>query len=249
MKSHLLNEAILDDGQALYRVRSMKKRLQQVAKVDFSGEELEKKLVLIGAKPGFHSISKALRRQVEQPLLKKQPKQIVLVLGESFGMWPFLPDFAPLNLVTNSQRLLESSLHVEDMLAHGSGTIPTVNGFLTGLPDTGIYVNYDKRILSEAQPTGVGYLMRSLGYKTVFWYGGFSEWQNVKNVVLSQSFTEFHCADEFSYTGGNSWGCPDKYLFNEIAKYMEQHKGKNIPHGAHCNESSSLYLGCSQRRV
>lgn len=230
LKSHLLNEAILDDGQALYRVRSMKKRMQQVAKVEFSSDELEKKLALIGGKPGFHSINKALQRYVEQPLLNKQPKQIVLVLGESFGMWPFLSEFEPLNLVTNSKGLLNNSLHVEDMLAHGSGTISTVNGFLTGLPDTGIYANYNKRILSEPQPTGIAYLMQSLGYKTVFWYGGFSEWQNIKNVVLSQSFMEFHCADEFSYAGGNSWGCPDKYLFNEIAKYMEQHNDEKMFH-------------------
>lgn len=232
LKSHLLNEAIIDDGQALYRVVSMHKRLKNVAKVEFSAEELAEKLTVIGGKANDHSINKALLRKNTQPLLKHQPKQMALVVGESFGVWPFLPEFADLHLVDNTTALMTSpkAVSVKTMLAHGNGTISSLNGLLTGLPDTGIYQNYDKRMLAEPQSTGIGYYMKQLGYKTVFWYGGFSDWQNIKNIVLAQSFDEFHCADEFSYTGGNAWGCADRTLFTEISKYMEAHKNDKVFH-------------------
>lgn len=232
LKSHLLNEAILDDGQALYRVVSMHKRLKNVAKVEFTAEELAGKLRLLGGNANEHSINKALLKKNGQPLLKQQPKQIAMVVGESFGIWPFVQEFADLHLVDNTKAIMSSSkaVNVKTMMAHGNGTIASLNGLLTGLPNTGIYENYDKRMLTEPQPTGIGYYMKQLGYKTVFWYGGFSEWQNIKNIVLAQSFDEFHCADEFSYTGGNAWGCPDRVLFQEISKYMEAHKDDKIFH-------------------
>lgn len=106
------------------------------------------------------------------------------------------------------------------MLPNGSGTISAVNGIVTGLPDTGLYENYQPNSMQDKYQSGIGYIMHQLGYKTVFWYGGFSGWQNIKNFVLAQSFDEFYCADEFSYTGGNAWGCPDKVLFDNISKYI-----------------------------
>ena len=70
--------------------------------------------------------------------------------------------------------------------------------------------------------------MKKLGYKTVFWYGGFSTWQNVKNFVLSQGFDEFHDASEMPSEDGNAWGVGDKDLFKAISAYMDQHRGEKI---------------------
>lgn len=106
------------------------------------------------------------------------------------------------------------------MLPNGSGTIAAVNVIVTGLPDTSLYENYYPNSMKDRYQSGIGYIMYQLGYKTVFWYGGFSSWQNIKNFVLSQSFDEFHCADKFSYIGGNAWDCPDKVLFDNINKYI-----------------------------
>jgi len=49
-------------------------------------------------------------------------------------------------------------------------------------------------------------------------------------MVLSQSFDEFHCADEFIYTGGNAWGCPDAILFNEMSKYIAEQGSSKVFH-------------------
>ncbi len=223
-KSNLLNEAILDDGQALYRVYSMKRELDKVTNVDIPLHELKRKIAELGGNKDANTLSEAFKRTVIQPKLNYQPDNIVVVIGESFGLWPFLPKFEQLGLVNESLKIKNSDegAAVRYMLPNGSGTIAAVNGIVTGLPDTSLYENYHPNSMKNKYQSGIGYIMHQLGYKTVFWYGGFSGWQNIKNFVLSQSFDEFHCADEFSYAGGNAWGCPDKVLFDNINKYISK---------------------------
>lgn len=144
---------------------------------------------------------------VKQPKLAKQPRNIVLIVGKSFGNWPFLPKYKELGLVDNMLALQNSvyAAHVATMLPHGSGTISAVNGLVSGIPDMGLYENYQANSFNGKYATGIGYIMKQLGYKTVFWYGGFSGWQNIGKFTKAQSFDEFHCADEFSDDSGNAW--------------------------------------------
>lgn len=222
LKSNLLNEAVLDDGQALYRVRASKKMLAKVTNVNISSAELKQKIALVGGNPEAKTIDEAFLHTVQQPKLAKRPSNVVLIVGESFGQWPFLLQFKDLGLVDNMLALQNSEhgTHINTMLAHGSGTIFAINGLLTGLPDTGLYENYQPMSLKEKYAMGIGYVMQQLGYKTVFWYGGFPGWQNLKNFVVAQSFDELHCADEFGNIGGNAWGCPDGMLLDKVAEYM-----------------------------
>lgn len=222
LKSNLLNEAILDDGQALYRVRASIKMLADVTNVNISKEELRQKIVLIGGDSVAKNIDEAFLHTVKQPKLVQKPSNVVLIVGESFGQWPFLSQFKDLGLVDNMLALQnsENGAHISTMLAHGSGTISAINGLLTGLPDTGLYENYQPMSLKEKYAMGIGYIMQQLGYKTVFWYGGFPGWQNLKNFVGAQGFEEFHCADEFGNIGGNAWGCPDGMLLDKVVEYM-----------------------------
>lgn len=233
LKSNLLNEAVLDDGQALYRVRASKKMLAKVNNIKISEQELRQKIALAGGNPSAKTIDEAFLRTVAQSKMAKQPSNVVLIVGESFGQWPFLRKFRDLGLVDNMLALQNSAnaAHINTMLAHSSGTIGAINGLLTGLSDTGLYENYQPMSMKEKYATGIGYIMRKLGYRTVFWYGGFPGWQNLKNFVMAQSFDEFHCADEFGNTGGNAWGCPDEMLFDKVAEYMEvEQAGQKVFH-------------------
>jgi len=224
LKSTLLNEAVLDDGQALYRVRASIKKMAKANNVKISVEELRQKIALTGGKENAATFDEAFVHTVKQPKMQHQPKNVVLIVGESFGQWPFLPKFKDLGLVDNMLALQNSvqAAHINTMLAHGSGTITAVNGLLCGLPDNGIYENYQAISFQEKYTMGIGYIMHKLGYKTVFWYGGFPGWQNLKNFVLAQGFDEFHCADEFGYDGGNAWGCPDELLLRKVGGNMDK---------------------------
>lgn len=70
--------------------------------------------------------------------------------------------------------------------------------------------------------------MKDAGYRTVFWYGGMPSWRDIKNYVLAQNFDECYCASDFKYSGGNSWGCPDKILFERYISIL-----KGILHRKH----------------
>lgn len=209
----------------------MKKMLDSVTDTNIPVSELRQKITVLGGDGTAGSIDTAFLKTVTAPRMQHQPDNIVVVIGESFGLWPFLPQFADLHLADRTSALAEAADggSLKYMLANGSGTIAAVNGIVTGLPDTGLYENYQPGTFNSKYHSGIGYIMKQLGYKTVFWYGGFSGWQNIKKFVLAQSFDEFHCADEFSYSGGNAWGCPDKVLFANIAEYMaKQGKEKTL---------------------
>ena len=164
--------------------------------------------------------------------LAEQPQSINIVLGESYGLWPFLSEYNEPGayLVEQGRKYAASpqAMSTQLALAQGTGTMPAINGLLTGMPDTGLYPNYEGESFKQPYGLGIGPVMKKLGYKTVFWYGGFSTWQNVKNFALSQGFDEFHDASEMSSEDGNAWGVGDKDLFKAISAYMDQHRGEKI---------------------
>ena len=113
-------------------------------------------------------------------------------------------------------------------LAQGTGTMPAIIRLLTGMPDTGMYPNYNVGMLQEPYGLGIGPVMKKTGYKTIFWYGGFSTWQNVKNFALEQGFDEFHDASEMPSDEENAWGVADGDMFKAINAYMDKHRGEKI---------------------
>ena len=224
LKSNLLKEAVLDDGQALYRVRETRKKLKAATNINISTEQLRQEIAQAGGDAKATDIDNSFLHTVKQPMLAKQPNNVVVILGESFGEWPFLPKFKDLGLVEQMLSLQNSSeaAHITTMIPHSSGTIGAVNGLVSGVPDSSLYENYQPNSFKSCYATGIGYIMKQLGYKTVFWYGGFSGWQNIEKFVMAQSFDEFHCADEFNDRSGNAWGVPDEVLFNKLAEYMQK---------------------------
>ena len=234
-RSNLLNEAVLDDGQALYRVYSIYRRMKKTMEVTFTAKELRNKIAAAGGNSQADTVDGAFLRRVTEEKLKTQPRHIMLVLGESYAQWPFLPQFDKPGgyLVEKGRKLAASpqSMQTHHMLSHGDGTMPAVNGFLSGLPDTGIYLNYEKESFQEPYAMGIGSVLKQLGYKTIFWCGGFGSWQGVEPFARAQRFDEFRDASRFAgYKGGNTWGAPDQELFTNVANYIVQHKGEKTFH-------------------
>ena len=233
LNSNLLNEAILDDGQALYRVRDIKKKQDAANKVDFTSEELRGIIAACGGNKNAASLDEAFLRTVKQPKLQTQPNNIFLIIGESFGNWPFLPKFAHLGIVPKMQDLMNSEhgAYISTMLPNGGNTVTAVNGLLTGLPETGIYVNYQPISYKEKYAAGIANIMKRLGYRTVFWYGGYAGWEDIKKFAEAQGFDEFHCADEFGTDTDNVWGCDDAVLFKNTEGYLgKQQKDDKVFH-------------------
>lgn len=232
LSSSLLNETVLDDAQALYRTYSAYKIIKKMTNHSLTGTEISHFLSIVKGNPTATSIDEGLKKTVTQPIYPFAPNQIFLILGESYGVWPFLPDYEPMHIVPAGSEFAHSSkgAFISMFLAQGTGTMPAVNGYLTGLPDTGLYPNYMKESYQHPYPTGIAYVMKKLGYKTIFWYGGFGEWQNVRHFALSQSFDTFFGAEDIPGSDKGAWGMPDKELFDAIRAYTLAHRGEKLFH-------------------
>lgn len=232
LKSAFLNEAILDDGQAFYRVYKTYKEQQKITDVNITAEELRKEITVLGGNPQADNIEDAFIRTVDELKLAHQPENVIVILGESYALWPMLPKYQPMGLTDEALRMVNSdkSCTTALMLAHGSGTMPAVNGFVTGLAEAGITEESMPESYKSQYATGLGKIMKDAGYRTVFWYGGMPSWRDIKNYVLAQNFDECYCASDFKYSGGNSWGCPDKTLFEQVYQYIEGHPAQKTFH-------------------
>lgn len=144
-----------------------------------------------------------------------------------------MPKFKDIGVVPQMQKLRASDncTYISSMLPMGDNTVRAVNGLITGLPNTGIYENYQPMSFKQPYAMGIAQIMKQLGYKTVFWYGGYATWEDVKNFALAQGFDEFHCADEFGDKTDNVWGCTDEVLFRNVEAYLKQEeKNKKVFH-------------------
>ena len=232
LKSAFLNENILDDGQAFYRVYQIYKAQKKLTNVNISPEEIRKDIAVLGGNTQAATVEDAFKRQVTVPKLAKQPDNVIVILGESYALWPMLPKYQPMGLADEALRMANSdnSCQTSLMLAHGTGTMPAVNGFVTGLAEAGLTEETVPESYKTKHGTGIGQIMKDAGYITVFWYGGMPSWRNIKNYVLAQNFDECYCASDFHYEGGNAWGCPDKTLFNRVYDYIDSHPGQKTFH-------------------
>ncbi len=221
-QSHILNENVLDDAQALYRVYCYYDRANANAK-NISPEDVIQAFNANNIPIQDNDIDRSFYKQTFMGM-NLNANNVVLILGESLPLWPQLPEYQNLQITPNLSRLMNSnkSIYTNSMLSHGTGTMPTVNGFVSGLPPTTLYENYSFESFEHTYQTGIANNFKKLGYKTIFWYGGFESWQNIKNFIVAQSFDEFHDVADFNSSENSAWGCPDSVLFDNVKKYIEK---------------------------
>jgi phosphoglycerol transferase MdoB-like AlkP superfamily enzyme len=218
-KEDFLNEAILDDVQALYRAYSLNSILQSGKNLNISKEKIiEYGNYLVGHKVLSNNIDDFLSKEAQGAKVKK-PKHIFLIVGESYAGWPLLPKYKDLNIANGMKSIIEqdNAIQVQNFLATSTSTMAGINGIITGMPEINLSPNYQSESYKGPYATAIAVQMRKLGYKNHFWYGGFSSWQRIKDFTLAQGFDEFHGSSDWQSQGGNAWGSEDKYFLNAIS--------------------------------
>ena len=92
---------------------------------------------------------------------------------ESYSAWPLSPEYRELHLADNVLALSAGGISVPRFISAGPGTMPSLGTLLTGLPDTGLPMSYE-RAARNPFPTSPAMIFRRLGYRTRFFYGGYS---------------------------------------------------------------------------
>lgn len=219
----LLNEAILDDGQALYRAYVCQERLEWSSGMNISEDELR-----------AHALSLsdgtvADPRHLDDCLVKtasgaSRPKHVILIIAESYANWPLEQQYKDLHIGDGMKSIIAqpNTAYLDRMLPNGYCTIAGIMGCLTGFSDVNLYMNYLPQTYKEVYSTSIAPQMARLGYRPVFFYGGPPSWEAVRDFTLSQGYEKFYGQSDYGNVTGNVWGCDDKHLFAEVLRALEK---------------------------
>ena len=145
-----LNECILDDGQALYRTYSMAKYVDagEISGVD--EKTIAESAEFISARKNLNSknLAEYLERTAGGARIDK-PRHIFIILGETFMQWPMLGKYSNLRVAEGIKSIAaeENSYYSRNFMPNSDFTSGSICGVVTGLPDVGIHVNYQRRRL------------------------------------------------------------------------------------------------------
>lgn len=219
-KDQLLNEAILDDMQALYRAYEMNGRLASSTGLMFEPEQIaDYAKQLTGKQIESDNLDEYLKKSA-QGIRSEKPKHVFLIISESYANWPLLDKYKNLNIANGVKNIIAEpdSAYVSTFLPNGMSTISGVMGIVTGFTDANLYLTTMSEAYKEPYSTAIAPQMKRLGYRAKFWYAGPTSWEKVKDFSLAQGFDEFYGSGDFNGASGNVWGCDDEYLYEEVLK-------------------------------
>ena len=218
-----LNECILDDGQALYRVRSMHKRLKSGDIVGVDKEHVRALAVEAAghAELSADTLTPYLTRTAQGARIPK-PRHIFIVLGETYAQWPMLENYAALHAADGIKGLIRepNACYSRRVMPHGDFTSIAITGLVTGLSEVNQHVNYVARSLREAYPTAMAPQFKRLGYAVDFWYGGVPSWEGMDRFSIAQGFDHFYGYPDFHAEKVNAWGTSDEQLFSALFQHL-----------------------------
>lgn len=229
-KDGFLNEIIIDDVQALYRAHSIKKRIDNGMASGVHQDKIKAYLAAIrSGQPGGNEIDDCLSQQAKGAVIK-QPNRIFIIIGESYAQWPLLDKYKDLHLADKVKAIMnkENAAYTQNFLPNGAFTPMAVNALISGLSDVNIYPNHQPESYQNVYQTALAPQLKKLGYKTSFWYSGFSSWERIKDFAMAQGFDEFHSAADFPDASGNVWGCDDEYLFQALQSVAMQETAPTV---------------------
>jgi len=222
-KDEFLNEAILDDVQALYRAYTLHERVLSSTGLDMDPKRMvEYGTYVAGHEVASNHIDDFMEKQA-QGTTRPKPRHIFLIIGESYANWPLLPQYQDYNIANGVKDIIrqKDAAYVSSFLPNGMSTISGVMGIVAGMADANLYLTYLPESYKEPYSTAIAPQMKQLGYKARFWYAGPNSWEKVKDFSLAQGFDEFYGMGDIDSLSGNVWGCDDKYLFKAVAAGIE----------------------------
>lgn len=156
--------------------------------------------------------------QRQAPGWTHPPRHVVLIVMESYSAWPTLPAYRALHLSDELVGLSAEGLAVTRFVPAGPGTMSSLGTLVTGLPDAGLPLSYE-RVARTPFPTSSVQIFRRLGYRTRFFYGGYLSWQRIGELAKAQGFDEVHGGGEIgNWLQGKEWGVDDEHLFEYARK-------------------------------
>lgn len=166
-----------------------------------SGEPGQVRAALFPAAPG-------------SPRPLSESPHVVLGLLESFGQDLLYTDGPGNDMLGRLRGELAYGHRFDNFIAGQNGTHPELENLLLGSPITPLAVGRNARISFD---TSAALPFKRAGYRTVFLYGGGSDWRELGTALTHQGFERVHDARDirqrFPEATGTEWGIYDAWLF------------------------------------
>lgn len=218
-KDSFMNEAILDDYQAIYRGYRMNNRMLACNGLNFTAEQIQQLAgELAGRSADSNNLDDYLRREAQGAQVVK-PKQIFLIVSESYANWPLLDKYSKLHIADGMKGIIagEDADYCNAMLPNGASTISAMTGVTTGLADANLYLTTMPESFKQPYVTAIAPQMEKLGYTTNFWYAGPATWERIGAFTEAQGFQHFYGRGDMPEEAeGSVWGCDDEYLYAQV---------------------------------
>jgi len=218
-KDAFLNEAILDDVQAVWRGYSMNNRLEACNGLDFDVAQIRSLAAGLAQKPPVSdNLDVYLQKSAQGPQVQK-PQHVFIIIGESYANWPLLDKYKDLHIADGMKSIINEgdSDYCSTFLPNGPSTVSAVTGVVTGFADANLYLTTMPEAFAAPYPTASAPQLAKLGYQTNFWYAGPSTWERIGAFTTAQGYEHFYSRGDFANASeGSVWGCDDRYLYQAV---------------------------------
>ena len=217
-KDVFLNEAILDDVQAVYRGYTMNGRMEACNGLDFTVEDVRTLAAKLANRPADTDDLDVYLAHTAGGAQIEKPKQIFVIISESYANWPLLEKYKDIPIAGGMRSILkeEDSDYCRAFLPNGASTVSAVTGVVTGFADANLYLTTMPEAFAAPYPTASAPQLARLGYTTNFWYAGPATWERIGAFTTAQGYEHFYSRGDFGDVPGSVWGCDDEYLYAAV---------------------------------
>ena len=219
MNQHILNEAIVDDVQAIYRASRIYKQLRKSSSTVDEKEVRAAAARLMGREEYTEDTLLPLLERRAPGIQAPKPDHIFVIIAETYMMWPLLDQYKQYPLADGMRRLLQRSdaLLMDHFLPASNGTMFGISSIILGIPELNLFAA-DRPTAKEPYETSLPYQLKQQGYKVRFYKGGYPSWNNLGSFVQNQQIDGKFVTD-FDGTKG-VWGVSDREFLEGVRRFM-----------------------------
>lgn len=228
MGEHLLNEAILDDVQALYKASRIYKKFSKSFS-NLTASEVRSAAARLSGQETYtaNSLLPLLEKTAQGSAIKK-PRHIFVIVAETYMMWPLLEEYNNLPIASGLRAIAArpDALSVTAFMPASNGTMFGLTSVLLGLPEANL-LTANRPTAQKPYESSLAVQLAKNGYKTRFFYGGYPSWENIGLFMNNQGIDKAFYAADFNANGG-VWGVSDREFLQGVAKQIGEEPSFNL---------------------
>lgn len=166
------------------------------------------------------TVSEIIGKKAKGATIEK-PKQIFLVIMESYDQWPLMDKYSSFGLSDNLRKIASKGIHFTNFLPSYNATFYAYGTITAGIPYNGVNISC-LGTMSDTYITSIFQQFNKLGYKTKMFYGGFLSWENIGQFTEHMGCDEIYSGvDAGGKSDSGAWGVEDEKLFDLVLENVD----------------------------